>query len=93
MAEARFNNLRKSTNENEITESDMEVARQLIQLSHEDKITRKRNRTLEEDLKVVQQGIISTKAISNHKIKSHPKNQRKYRSLLNIYNATKESKP
>lgn len=84
---------------NEMTESDMEAAQQLIQLSDEDNnssssnnINRKRNRTCDDDDNEVDQGIVSAVTTSSNKVQQvfggKKKRRSRYRSLLNIYMAT-----
>ncbi|KAL2339417.1 hypothetical protein Fmac_007357 [Flemingia macrophylla] len=86
----------------QMTESDMEAAQHLIQLSEDsssvDNTASKRNRDEEEGeeeeqeiLQIMSEITISNKMreiFGDHEVVSQPKKQRRYRSLVNIYMAT-----
>ncbi|WJX40812.1 hypothetical protein P8452_28248 [Trifolium repens] len=96
MAEAGSNKSLTSSNENEMTESEIEVAEQLIELSMTIEVAkqliqlsmincrRKNTTTLEEELHVDDEAITKMKS----QPKNHQKKKIKYRSLVDIYKTT-----
>ncbi|PNX61834.1 hypothetical protein L195_g052660 [Trifolium pratense] len=81
MAEAHPIESSTSSNEKEMSESEIEVANQLIQLSS---CKRKNMMTLEEELEVDDEAIAKMKP----QPKNHQKKKKKYRSLVDIYKTT-----
>jgi hypothetical protein len=96
MAEAGFNKSLTSLHENEMTESEIEVAEQLIQLSMTIEVVeqliqlsmincmRENTMTIEEELHVDDEAITKMK----FQPKNHQKKKIKHRSLVDIYKTT-----
>ena len=96
MAEAPPSRISKTQKTNElITESDMEAAQQLIQLSDEDSSNNtsgkrnRRRRDEEVDQRLSDITTAKIREIFGEDEVFQPKKQRRYRSLVNIYMATR----